>query len=105
MQDCLAHLKVDDCQKSILSDFENAEKVLLYLESNELAFKYCRVCEIIITEDSHFQCKSHIRRREELSIKEAEDLALSLVVFNSQPGSIEAELIKEKEKALKRKVK
>jgi hypothetical protein len=40
-----------------------------------------------------------------LSIKEAEDLALSLVVFNSQPGSIEAELIKEKEKALKRKVK
>lgn len=28
-----------------------------------------------------------------------------MVVFNSIPGSIEAELIKEKEKALKRKVK
>ena len=34
-----------------------------------------------------------------------EDLSLSIVVIQSVPGDIEKELVKEKEKALKRKVK
>ena len=34
-----------------------------------------------------------------------EDLSLSMLIFQSLPGDIEAELQKEKEKALKRKVK
>jgi len=49
--------------------------------------------------------KTHIKKRDEISLKEAEDLAFSMLVFTSQPGDISAELTKEKEKALKRKVK
>ena len=46
-----------------------------------------------------------IKKRESLNIKEAEDLAFSMLLFSSEPGDIEYELRKEKEKALKRKVK
>ena len=76
-----------------------------YLEQNELSFKYCRVCEVIIPDESHFNNKTHIKKRDELGIKEIEDQPFSMLVFHSVPGGIENELIKEKEKALKRKVK
>lgn len=49
--------------------------------------------------------KSHKKTREDLGIKENEDLQLSIISLQSQPGDIEKELLKEKEKALKRKVK
>jgi hypothetical protein len=74
------------------------------MESEEVSFKYCRLCDMIC-EESHFTLKSHIKRRDELSLKQFEDLSLSMLVFQSFPGDIEAELQKEKEKALKRKVK
>ena len=51
------------------------------------------------------QLKSHRKTREELGIKENEDFFYSIFAFNSTPGDIEKELLKEKEKALKRKVK
>jgi len=53
----------------------------------------------------HFSSKNHTKKRDELSIKDLEDLSFSCLVFTSVPGDIEVELKKEKEKALKRKVK
>lgn len=49
--------------------------------------------------------KSHKKTREELYIKEIEDIQFSFLSIHSSPGDIEKELLKEKEKALKRKVK
>jgi len=46
--------------------------------------------------------KAHKRTRDELIIKEHEDYAFSIISFHSIPGEIEKELLKEKEKALKR---
>lgn len=40
-----------------------------------------------------------------MNIKEAEDLSNGMILFSSQPGEIEQELKKEREKALKRKTK
>jgi hypothetical protein len=71
--------------------------------------RYCRLCDLVIpdhsTNEAHVQLKSHRKTREELGIKENEDYYYSIFVFSSSPGDIEKELIKEKEKALKRKVK
>ena len=41
----------------------------------------------------------------DLGIKETEDMCFSILSFSSSPGDIKKELVKEKEKALKRKVK
>jgi hypothetical protein len=49
--------------------------------------------------------KNHKKKAEDLGIKEFEDHCFSIFNFNSQPGDISKELVKEKEKALKRKVK
>jgi len=49
--------------------------------------------------------KHHKKQREDLGIKEIEDQCFSILSFYSSPGDISRELIKEKEKALKRKVK
>lgn len=49
--------------------------------------------------------KHHKKMREELGIKEIEDLCFSILYFGSTPGDISKELLKEKEKALRRKVK
>jgi hypothetical protein len=57
------------------------------------------------TNEAHVQTKSHKKTRDELGIKEIEDLQFSVLNIQSIPGDIEKELIKEKEKALKRKVK
>jgi hypothetical protein len=43
--------------------------------------------------------------KEDLGIKELEDYCFSILHFGSSPGDITKELTKEKEKALKRKVK
>jgi hypothetical protein len=45
----MQHIRIDDSQKSIL--FENdkdSQAVLKYLEVNELKFKYCRLCEVVV---------------------------------------------------------
>ena len=53
----------------------------------------------------HFSSVAHTKKRDELGIKEIEDLCFSMIYFNSVPGDIDAMLQFEKEKALKRKVK
>ena len=55
--------------------------------------------------EEHFLSKAHIKKRDELNIKEIEDFSLSMIHFHSMPGDIDNEILKEKEKALKRKVK
>lgn len=49
--------------------------------------------------------KHHKKMCNDLGIKEIEDMCFSILSFNSNPGDISKELNKEKEKALKRKVK
>ena len=51
------------------------------------------------------QNKHHKKVRDELGIKEVEDHCFSVLSFNSIPGDISKELLKEKEKALRRKSK
>lgn len=97
-------LTVNESQKSMMLEIQDAEKILNHLESEELQFKYCRLCEAVCDEN-HFTSKSHLKRREEFQLKESEDLSLSMLIFTSTPGDITPELQKEKEKALKRKVK
>jgi hypothetical protein len=80
-----------------------------FLEASELQIRYCRLCEHIIAEnvtnEAHILSRSHKKIRDDLQIKDLEDLQLSIIVMHSVPGDIEKELVKEKEKALKRKVK
>ena len=95
---------MNESQKSILFDLQEAEKILRFLEKEEVNFKYCRLCDLVC-EEIHFNLKPHLKRRDDLQIKESEDCSLSMIVFNSIPGDIKPELLKEKEKALKRKVK
>jgi hypothetical protein len=85
-------------------EVSDADQILKYLEREDMTFKYCRLCDLICDE-GHFLTKLHIKRREDLSLKETEDFNLSMLVFSSTPGEITTELLKEKEKALKRKVK
>ena len=79
----MQHIRIDDSQKSIL--FENdkdSQAVLKYLEVNELKFKYCRLCEVVVYSEyyvssdatkegkasmvitEHFLSKAHVRKRE-----------------------------------------
>ena len=102
-------LKTEDSQKSIAAEGSESEKLIDYLEQNEFTIKFCRLCDHIIpdhmTMEAHTQLKSHKKTRDELGIKESEDLQFSILSLTSQPGDIEKELLREKEKALKRKVK
>ena len=79
------------------------------MESHEFQLRYCRLCDLIIPDhcsnESHILVKSHKKIREELGIKENEDFQFSILTMQSIAGDIEKELLKEKEKALKRKVK
>jgi hypothetical protein len=97
-------IKSDEHQKSL--EVSN-QRLLDYLEDQTINFRFCRLCDSIIPDDvpneCHLNLKSHKNKRDELNIKDTEDLELSIVVFCSCPGDIEKELIKEKEKALKRK--
>jgi hypothetical protein len=51
------------------------------------------------------ESKQHKKICSELGIKDIEDMCFSILSFHSTPGDISKELVKEKEKALKRKVK
>lgn len=51
------------------------------------------------------ESKQHKKICNDLGIKEIEDMCFSILSFHSTPGDISKELIKEKEKALKRKCK
>lgn len=53
----------------------------------------------------HFSTKSHKKVREELGLKEQEDLNLSPIILTSQPGSIESEIQKLQESSMKLKYK
>jgi hypothetical protein len=70
----------------------NSGRVIDYLEKQEVSFKYCRLCESLISEtltrpiehikqtvNDHFTSKVHLKKREELSIKEIEDLSNSMI--------------------------
>ena len=115
-------------------DLKKIEQFLDRLESSELNFRYCRLCESILQEENEegetkieaqteheeeedpakidqlviqhvLSHKNHKKLRDDLGIKEIEDHCFSILNFNSVPGDISKELVKEKEKALKRKVK
>lgn len=54
--DQLTYIKIDESQKSVLLDSsELSLKIRRYLETNELSFKYCRLCEIPIYR--HQECE------------------------------------------------
>ena len=53
-------------------EVSDADQILKYLEREDMTFKYCRLCDLICDE-SHFITKPHIKRREDLSLKETED--------------------------------
>lgn len=74
------------------------EEILQEAEETNLEAEY----ELI---RDHVQSKQHRKIRDDLGIKEIEDMCFSIFNFSSSPGDISKELIKEKEKALKRKVK
>lgn len=100
-------LKENENQKSLFFDFSEADQVLTALEKDDIQFKFCRICEQVVQADTdhHFALKSHVRRRDELQLKETEDLQFSTIAFSSTPGDISDVVHKEREKALKRKVK
>lgn len=54
---------------------------------------------------AHFESKSHKRIRDEIGLKESEDLEISPIVLKATPGSIEEELQKLRESAMKVKYK
>lgn len=112
---CRKEIKQDDSQKSILMDFADSQRVIDFIEQNELSFYFCRMCEGLIVDSGtkfpdelkntihdHFASKSHLRLREEHNIKEVEDLCFSILHVTSIPSDIGNEIKKEKEKALKR---
>ena len=83
MQDSIQHLRTDENQKSIAVEGPESEKLFDYLEAHELLARYCRLCDQIIadhlTNEAHCQLKSHRKTRDELQIKEVEDLQYSVV--------------------------
>lgn len=96
-------------------DFHESQRVVSFLEQQELTFYYCRLCEGLIYDtqgktnddvknsiEQHFSSKTHIKIREDNNIKEVEDLCFSMMMVQSVPGDIQEEVRKEKEKALKR---
>jgi hypothetical protein len=113
--ECQKEIKQNDSQKSIMLDFHDSQRVVSFLEQQELTFYYCRLCEGLIYDTQgktydevknsiaeHFGSKSHIKIREDNNIKEVEDLCFSMMMVQSAPGDIQDEVRKEKEKALKR---
>jgi hypothetical protein len=77
LTDNIQSLKTDDQQKTIALEGAEADKLIDYLEANDLSLRYCRLCDLIIpdhcTSENHIQIKSHKKTREELGIKEYED--------------------------------
>ena len=46
----IQHLKLEDNQKTIFLEGEEANKLIDFLETNELNIRYCRLCESIVPE-------------------------------------------------------
>jgi len=87
MADNIQYLKTEESQKTIFLEGEEANKLIDYLEQNELSLRYCRLCDLILPDHSnneaHFAMKSHKKTREDLGIKENEDLQLSMISLQS----------------------
>ena len=82
-------------------------KLTEFLENNTAEIRGCRICEctyqgVLL---DHFSTKSHIKVRDELGLKEQEDLALSPIILTSKPGSIDLEIQKLQENSMKLKYK
>jgi hypothetical protein len=49
---------------------EESNKLIDFLEANELSMRYCRLCEVIIPEgqsnEAHFNLKNHKKTRDDL---------------------------------------
>jgi len=76
-----------------------------YLKSNSCKVKGCRIWECTYegSISNHFETKYHKKVRDELGLKEQEDLLLSPIKLVSTPGSIEDELHKLRESEMKTK--
>ena len=78
-------LKIEDTQKTLCLESEDSTRLIDFLETYELQIRYCRLCEQIIAEsvtnEAHVQAKAHKKNREDLQIKDMEDLSLSIVVI------------------------
>lgn len=102
-------IRNEESQKTVVMESNEGDRLIDYLELNELNMRYCRLCDFIIPDhmmvEHHLAMKVHKKQRDELLIREIEDQIYSILLLHSTPGDIDKELIKEKEKALKRKVK
>lgn len=109
MTDNVSLIKNEDNQKTLVLEGVEGDKIIDYLEGHEFSIRYCRLCDLVIPDhlnnEAHINLKSHKRTREDLGIKDTEDAQYAIFSLVSTPGEIEKELIREKEKALKRKVK
>jgi hypothetical protein len=69
---------LEETQKTIFLESEESNKLIDYLEANEFQVRYCRLCESIIpeamTNEAHVQSKAHKKIRDDLLIKDIEDL-------------------------------
>lgn len=78
MTDNIQQLKTDDNQKTIALEGTDADKLSDYLEAHEFHLRYCRLCDLVLpdhsTNEQHIMLKSHKRTRDDLGIKESEDL-------------------------------
>jgi HKD family nuclease len=70
-----------------------SKKIISIIESEDIIFKYCRICGEFIDD------KQHEHKRPE----DKEEYAV--LYFESKPGDIAQDLYREKEKAIKRKFK
>ncbi|CAI2369130.1 unnamed protein product [Moneuplotes crassus] len=86
-----------------LPDFNLAD----FLENNSIQLRGCRICECTYEgpPSTHFASKTHKKMKEELGLKDQEDLPLSPIILQSNPGSIEEYLQKIRENAMKQKYK
>ena len=70
-------LKNEDSQKTISLESQDHEKVIDYLEVNDLQIRFCRLCDLILpdhcTNEAHIHVKAHKKTRDDLGIRENED--------------------------------
>lgn len=58
VSDNIQVLKTDDSQKTIFLEGDEANKLIDYLEQNELHLRYCRLCDLIIPD--HNTSEAHV---------------------------------------------
>lgn len=81
----------------------SSRKLAEYLEKSSAQIRGWRICEWTYegTVIDHFGSKSHKKIRDELGLKEKEDLSISPLILWSSPGSIDDSLAKLRENAMK----